>query len=433
MTTSAKSAWFLMPLAIGAMALTGCGNDNQSARLADPPPEPTEATTATAPTKPERDPLLFLTGRQEVVAIETGGGTVSYRGHDGMGAPDRSAIAQVVGRQVSVVDPSTGDPVWSQPIAAGRRVRVVAPGGRQVALVDGELALPNIGRARTTITIADANGARDLVLEGNLDPEAFTTDGRTMVAVEYLPPLEPDHYSVRLVDLATGEIRPVPDQPSHFPGNAPRPRMRGYARTQVMSPDSRYLYTYYSSAEPINEDHEHYFAFVHVLDLELGEAYCIDLEQPFGTGADAWSAPALTLTPDGTRLLVTDRVTGALAAIDTATLDVLASTELDPHYVSDWNPVATASAGTLYLGLGRELLRIDAATLQTEAALQTPSPMTGLRMDSTGEVLYAVTTEHIALLDPGGAELGSWPLPLEGGGADPAVAIPGSGAYQCAC
>lgn len=420
---------------IGIAALltiaSACGRaelaaDQVATRAAPPIP-----TTTAAPA--ERDPLLFLTGRQEVVALHTSDGSVSYRGLNGVAAPDRTAIAQVLGRQVSVVDPATGEPRWSHPVAEGRRVRVVAPGGRLVALVDGTLITPSQGRAQTTVTIVDSERARDLILEGNLDPEAFTLDGKTMVAVEYLPALNPDHYSVRLVNLATGDIRPVPDQPGHFPNNKPRPRMRGYARTQVTGPGGRFLYTYYSSSEPINEDHERYFAFVHVLDLELGEAYCIDLAPPFGTGPDGSSAPALTVTPDGGRLLVADRVTGALAAIDTATLDVLATSELAPVAVPDWLPVATASGDALYLGLGRELLRIDPRTLSTLDTIETPTPITGLRMDSTGEVLYAVTTTIISLLSPNGAAIGEWALPLEGGGADPAVAIPGSGAYQCAC
>jgi hypothetical protein len=421
-----------------AMVASACGRDELTA---DQPTSPTDldtsvtATTAGAPpAEPhERDPLLLLSGRQEVVALDTSDGTVSYRGHNGVAAPDRSAIAQVIGRQVSVVDPATGVARWSHPVAEARRVRVVAPGGRMVALVDSMLPTPSSARARTTITIADSAGARDLVLEGNLDPEAFTRDGTTMVAVEYLPAMNPDHYSVRLVDLATGEVRPVPDQPGHFPDNSPRPRMRGYARTQVSSPDGRFLYTYYSSSEPINEDHEHYFAFVHVLDLELGEAYCIDLAPPFGTGPGDTSAPALTLTPDSRRLLVTDRVTGALAAIDTTTLDVLATSALVPALAPEWLPVATASGDSLYLGLGRELLRINPSTLRTIDTIETEAPITGLKMDRTGEVLYAVTTANISLLDPQGSAIDAWALPLEGGGADPAVAIPGSGAYQCAC
>ena len=417
--------------------VAACGRDDATSAGPDRPRSAiTPTTTAVAPPEPARDPLLFLSGWREVVALGTDDGEVVMRAVNGQVAPDRSAIAQVVGNRVIAIDPATGGATWEHTVAAERRVRVVAPGARQVALVDGLLAQPSTPRRTTTVTIADASGARELTVAGNVDPEAFTRDGRSLVAVEYLPSMNPDHYSVRLIDLTTGEIRPVPDQPGHFPNNKPRPRMRGTARTQVYSPDGRYLYTYYFAPEGVDDGpHEHFYAFVHVLDLERGEAYCIDLPEPFGTSASGWSEPALTVSPDGSRLLVTDRLTGALAAIDTNTLDVAVTSALEPAgEVTETLPTATAGVDVLYLGLNREVLRIDPSTLQIIGRIETSAPIMGLKLDATGELLYAVTTTEVSVRDPDGTELDRWPLPPETSGrADPAVAIPGSGAYQCAC
>ena len=393
----------------------------------------TSAPTPTTPNLQTRDPLLFLSGRADVVVLETEDGTQTMRAVGGMAAPDRTAIAQVVGRRVVIIDPANGEPRWEHPIPSERKVRVVAPGARQVALVDGRLLTPSDPRSTTRLSIVDEGGVRELTLQGNFDPEAFTLDGTDLVAVEYLPATNPDHYEVRLVDLETGDVRPVPDQPEHFPGNAPRPRMRGYARTQVSSPDGRYLYTYYSSDVPVNKDHENMYAFVHVLDLHHEEAYCIDLHPPFGTGADGWSEPALTLTTDGSRLLVTDRITGALAAIDPQTLEVTATATLPEATPVETSAVATADNETLYLGLDRELIRVDATTLEVIDRVGVDDPITGIKMDRTGDLLYAVTFRDISLFDPLGVRVGSWALPIPGAGADPAVARPGSGAYQCAC
>jgi outer membrane protein assembly factor BamB len=415
-------------IALGACARSSAEPlESQQQSPADP------STTTTAPA-PAPDPLLFLSGRDEVVAVRTTDGSVSYRGHAGMAAPDRSAIVQVVGRQVVAVDPFTGDARWTHPIPAGRRVRVVSRGAELVALVDGELLTPSDPRATTELVIADANGARALTVEGNIDPEAFLLDGTTLVAVEYLPALNPDHYAVRLVDLATGAVRPVPDQPGHHPDNAPRERMQGYARTQVASADGRFLYTYYASPEGVHDELGTFYAFVHVLDLEHGWAYCIDLAEPFGTGGEGWSEPALAITPDGERLIVTDRVTGALAAIDTETLDVVASSLLEPASAPEHRPVASASADVVYLGLARELLRVDRATLRVLGTTVLADPLTGLKVDSTGAPLYAVTTTGILALDPDGDEIARFTLPAAGtSGADPAAAVPASGAYKCAC
>jgi hypothetical protein len=378
---------------------------------------------------------LFLSGSADVVALDTADGSVAMRAVGGVVAPDRSAIAQVVGNRVIALDPATGNPTWDHVIPPDRNVRVVAPGATQVALVDGRLSFPSAARAETEITIADADGTRELRIAGNVDPEAFTLDGRSLVAVEYLPALNPDHYSVRLIDVASGDVHPVPDQPGHFPNNKPRSEMRGTARTQAFSPDGRYLYTYYAAPEGVDDGpHKRYYAFVHVLDLELGEAYCIDLEAPFGTSADQWSEPALAISPDGSRLLVTDRRTGALAAIDPHTMEVVQNSTLDSAIPNASSPTATTGADILYLGLDLELLRIDPATLRVIDQIEMEEPITGLKLDTSGEVLYAVTTSGISVLDTHGTELERWPLPAETGGrADPAIAIPGSGAYQCAC
>jgi hypothetical protein len=419
------------------MITTACGGTATDPKAESPTAATVDPTTAPEPTPNApprtRDPLLFLSGRADVVVLDTQDGKQTMRAVGGMASPDRTAVAQVVGRRLVVIDPATGEPQWEHSIPAERRVRVVAPGARQVALVDGRILTPSDARSTTQLTIVDEHGSRELALDGNFDPEAFTLDGTDLVAVEYLPATNPDHYEVRLVDLATGRVRPVPDQPEHFPANAPRPRMRGYARTQVSSSDGRYLYTYYSSDVPINEDHGDMYAFVHVLDLHHEEAYCIDLAQPFGVGADGWSEPALTLTPDGSRLLVTDRVTGALAAIDPRTLEVTATATLPKHTPLETSAVATASDDVLYLALDRELTRIDTTTLQIIDRIDVDDPITGIKMDRTGELLYAVTFEDVSLFDPAGAKIASWPLPIPGAGADPSVARPGSGAYQCAC
>ncbi len=432
-------------LAFGLGPLAACGGatgGDPAARAEDSTASavPTAVSPSTAPTTPttptppiERDPLLFLSGRADVVVLDTEDGEQTMRAVGGMASPDRTAVAQVVGRRIVVIDPATGDPQWEHSIPAERRVRVVAPGARQVALVDGRILTPSDARSTTQLTIVDEHGSRELTLDGNFDPEAFTLDGTDLVAVEYLPATNPDHYEVRLVDLTTGSVRPVPDQPEHFPNNKPRDRMRGYARTQVSSADGRFLYTYYSSDVPVADDHDEMYAFVHVLDLHHEEAYCIDLHAPFGTGADGWSEPALTLTTDGSRLLVTDRITGALASINPATLEVTATATLPKVTPFETSAVATASDDVLYLGLDHELIRIDATTLEVIDRVDVEDPITGIKMDRSGAILYAVTFADVSVFDPAGAKIASWPLPIPGAGADPSVARPGSGAYQCAC
>ena len=84
--------------------------------------------------------------------------------------------------------------------------------------------------------------------------------------------------------------------------------MRGEGRQAVLSPDRTRLYTLYLH----QADHQHtrdllpgrhapdgttVHAFVHVLSLTEGWAYCLDLPAPFGEPAAG--THALTVSPDG--------------------------------------------------------------------------------------------------------------------------------------
>jgi hypothetical protein len=68
------------------------------------------------------------------------------------------------------------------------------------------------GRERTTIVVADSSGARparEFDLAGNFEPEAFSADDAYLFVLEYLPANAPEHYRVRRVELATGQVQPL--------------------------------------------------------------------------------------------------------------------------------------------------------------------------------------------------------------------------------
>ena len=143
-------------------------------------------------------------------------GAIEFRAPYGVAAPDSSTVVQAQplasGTRVVASDAGTGIPRWSHDVAGTRTVRVVSPGGKFVALVDGNLNLPSDARTSTLVNVVTATGTRDLRVRGNVDPEAFSTDGKYLYVLDFLPAMNPTHYSVRRVDLQTQRVESVPDR-----------------------------------------------------------------------------------------------------------------------------------------------------------------------------------------------------------------------------
>jgi outer membrane protein assembly factor BamB len=405
-----------------SLALAACGSTAQHTAGAPKPAQP-------APRQADR--VLILANYDGAVSVRTATGAVAFRAPYGVAAPDSSTIVQAqpitTGTRVVASDPLTGVPRWSHDVAGTRRVRVVSPGARFVALVDGDISSASQPRASTMIGIATAKGTRELKLEGNFDPEAFSVDGRYLFALQFVPATNPTRYSVRRIDLRTTRVEAVPGRD----GGDRRP-MSGYSRTQLMSPDGHQLYTFYATTVPIHEGRDTYHAFVHVLNLAKGWAYCIDLDERIG--ASGTVNPGLAVSPDGSRLFVTDGVSNAIAAVDTTTLHVI-RTRFSPELANADQPAVTASDGrTVFTRYGSALTAIDARTLTPDLrpALSV-SGVTALHLDATGEAFYLLTQDGLLVADRRGRIVHRWPSPGDATSIDPAVTVPGSGAYRCAC
>jgi hypothetical protein len=360
-------------------------------------------------------------------------GDVEFRAPYGVAAPDSSTVVQAqpisTGTRVAASD-AGGIARWSHDVAGTRTVRVVSPGGKFVALVDGNLNTPNDARSATTVTVVTATGARELRVRGNVDPEAFSTDGKYLYVLDFLPAMNPTHYSVSRVDLQTQRVESVPDRN----GKVGDP-MPGYAQRQLMSADGSQLYTFYASAEPVTENYEKpYFAWVHVLNLDEGWAYCVGLDETIGVRGEA--DPALAESPDGSRLFLTDGVTNALASIDTKSLKVLRTRFSAPPLTGLQASAFLATDGdTLFTRDGYAgLSTIDAGTLErSKQVITAPATISTVRVDHSSEALYVLTDQGMFVLDRRGRVLRTWANPGDATSIDPSVTVPGSGAYRCAC
>ncbi|WP_239096083.1 YncE family protein [Micromonospora lutea] len=386
----------------GAAALTGC----------DP-----AATPAVADPLP--DPLL--------VAVD--GGLTVLRGTDRqtIGA----GVATADGRLVYVAAPDGADTaLWR--VDAGRgdateRVRLpgrwvpqtVSADGRRLALTTERLSVTGdrpAGRDETLVLVADAGGVRQrLRLPGNFVPEAFTHDLAGLFVLEWLPPAAPDHYRVRLVDLASGVAGPLLTRDKTPVPEGAEEEMRGDGRQAVLAPNRTVLYTLYTH----QPDHQHtrdrisgrpgsdVHAFVHTLHLEQRWAYCVDLPHPFGEGAA--DGHAMAITPDGGRLYVADVGSGTVAEISTEDLTVRRTTTLA---TSGAPAYAAASAKRLFLGSGTGVRAVDLAGLTVTAERVAGDPVTGLVLSPDGSRLYLGHRAAVSWQDPvTGGQLGRAAVP----------------------
>ena len=184
-------------------------------------------------------------------------------------------------------------------------VRTVSFDGSRVALgaplrTDETIYEPG-GRSETTVVVVNlkTGGTRHLNQSGNLEPEAFSTDGRGLYVIDHRPALSPEYYRVTYIDLGTGERADV-----YGPDKKPLDEdMQGTGRDQVYHPIGEFLYTVYTR-QNVSEhgDHPHLAGFVHVLSLANQFAICVDLPTGFGQGANA----TISVNPHGTEIYVVD-------------------------------------------------------------------------------------------------------------------------------
>ena len=385
----------------GLLAITAC-----AARQAEPAPSP--------------DLVFYASGAG--ITVADGDGAVISTASTAAGADWRRLYAVRDGELVTL-DPATSRELAATPVPAGLTARVVSTSEDRIALTD-RAADPYSPRARTRIVVADpAGGAgqvRELDLPGNFEPEAFSADDAHLFVLEYLPANAPVRYRVRRVELATGQVQPLLLRDKRLVPPGAEEEMRGEGRQSVLAPDRTRLYTLYLH----QADHEHtrdllpgahadtppVHAFVHVLSLTEGWAYCLDLPAPFGEHAAG--THAMTVSPDGTRLYVGELTTNRIAVADTGSLTVTKVATLPgARPGGDNTTMAIAPDGTtLYLGTTNLLRRVDADTLEVRDTWPTPEPVRGLALNPDGDELLLGQPGHVTRVDAtDGTVLGTFP------------------------
>ncbi len=293
--------------------------------------------------------------------------------------------------RVVAVDSPTGAQLWSREVPGRLEVKVASQHGRLVALGsprDGSIGYP-VGRSTTTLVLVgpDMPEPRTIILDGNFQPEAFSTDGQSLFVVEYLPAENPRRYQVRRLDIPTEQVVGVYSVDAHL-----QQAMQGTARIQASSRDGRRLYTLYT-LDVGGSQH----AFIHVLSLDELWAHCIDLPPEFGMARER--DIALSVAPDGHRLYVADAATGMVADVDTQGLTVARTTQAELGSDGGTTHAATGPDGTVYLSKGARFVSLDGATLAPTGSWDMGQRISGLQTAHDGGRVYVGLQDEVVIVD----------------------------------
>jgi hypothetical protein len=435
-----RRAPVLLTLAALGAALTACGDAGSGPGAAGDAAPP--AVEAAAPATGGE--LLFLGSTDGVRVLDVATRQVTVDARPGVPAQQGTTVVRAVGRaggtEVAAFEAATGATRWSTVLAGAQELRVASQDGSAVVLGpprpdDGSVP----GREHTRLTVVRGpDDVRTYDVEANVEPETFSADASRLFVVEYLPPLAPTQYTVRLLDLGTGELADVRDVHGE-----PRAPMEGTARTQVYSPDGTRLYTYYEIVgdEPyvvpapqggVHAGHpEVFYAFVHVLDLADGWAHCVELAPPFGTAPGPRAG--LAVSPDGGHLYVADATLGLVAEVDTETLRTTRSARVAPETVRAFVSAA-ATDDTLWVALDHEVHAVARDSLSARGSFTLAAEV--LAVHPGRDALYVSLPSRVAVHDPVTLarvdEIAVGELPAEY--LDPGgVAIEPNGVVKCAC
>lgn len=337
--------------------------------------------------------ILYLRSSGRVTILRAGADSPSFTDRRAVPSGNWKTVvsADRVGDStlVTATESATGTELWSRSAPDALQAKVVSGDGNLVVLGPRGERPYGSGRAKTRLVIAgkDSSATREIVLQGNYEPEAFSIDGDSLFVVRYLPANAPTRYQVRRFDLTTARVHLV-----YTPHDEIQKSMGGTARIQVQSDDGERLYTLYTVG---GSKGSHRHAFIHVLDLEEEWAHCIDLPPGFAEAAE--SATALTASPDGTKLYVANTNAAALAEVDTKQLQVTRATTR-----SFGRGIAHAAADedeTIYVGSDRYVTAIDRSDLAERWKVLVPERVGGLQVSADGHKIYVGMRHRIASLD----------------------------------
>ncbi|MEV7966857.1 hypothetical protein AB0O34_12865 [Sphaerisporangium sp. NPDC088356] len=367
----------------GAALLTSCAR----------PPAAAPASPAGTP-RPSAH-VLFADVSDRLSALDTrSGATIFSTARPVAGAAWYRLYTVSAAGELLTLDSVTGRELSRATVPRGVVARVVSPLGDVVALGAPPPASPygRPGRRSTTLVVADPSGStapKVVRLKGNFEPDAFSTDGKALFLLEYLPATSPESYRVKAYDIERGAFSPLFTREKRPVPAGAEETMRGDGRVAVLSPGRDRLYTLYTH----QPNHLHtrdlvagrttgVHAFVHVLDLGQRWAYCLDLPEPFGRGP----AEGHTLAVSAAALYVYDGGSGILLRASTESLEVERTVVVG---ASSGAASAASEGASLYVAAGPSVRSIDPGSLAVRGEWRLPAAARGVAVTPDERAFYA--------------------------------------------
>ena len=380
----------LVPLL--ALILASCTSDGTSSRARLPEPE-----TA-----------VLLGSSTGVTSLDPRNGTVLFSGRGTPALGDWSTVFQTTRAGRSTIlearHSATGEIGSRVRIDGSLSIRVASRDGSRVALMrplaPGTTPWVPEPRASTLIVVADSTGADEPMrfqLSGNFEPEAFSTDGRRLYLISYVPPSAPVAYRVAQLNLETGKVSPV------TAGKGVAETMSGTRLEQLAPADGSFLFTLYTTQPAeytrVRAAHGNPVAFVHTLNLDEGWAHCIGLPKELWGGDP--SDQAMAVSPDGRSLYVADtaRNVVAVVSVDLDTWGEMRTEAVDfgPADAGETQAVV-ASDGTLFVSTGSRVIKVDTATFERVGQWTTADSVLALGFGE--DELFLLEPGTIEVVDP---------------------------------
>jgi outer membrane protein assembly factor BamB len=130
-------------------------------------------------------------------------------------------------------------------------------------------------------------------------------------------------------------------------------------------------------------------AFVHTLNLDLGQAVCVGLPRALWGGNPRYEA--IASSGADSRVYVVDTSRGLVAVMSSDTLGVIQTARVGfglPAVGSQTEAALSPDGRSLYVSTGTAIVALDAMTLGPQAKWNLPAPTSGLGVSADGARLY---------------------------------------------
>jgi len=347
----------------------------------------------------------FSNNVETVKVLDSGTGTVERELPLGTPAPDWSRYYTVTqlagGARLMALDPASGSTLAQVTVPAGYTLPNIAfqgptagisPNGQWLALTDNGRA--TTGKLVTSFRVGASSlsaSFKTVHLDGEFAFDALSNDGNSLYLIQRMG--DPNHYQVRLYDVAAGSLNPqvVIDK------REPNEPMNGIRGDGVADPTGKNVYTVYiREAGP----------FIHALPLG-GQpfAWCIDLPSKAPNDMEKQFHWALAVSRDGSSVYAANASLGTVAVMTTGqppkivqtapvalghSDNVLAGliTSAEAKGPRIGGAALSADGRTLYTFADHGVVAIDTTTLKVRARyLESFQPET-MRLSSDGRWLY---------------------------------------------